>query len=148
MDLLFGLRDAGIPFRVPTRADMPERLAGDEMRFGQVALNLLSNAVKFTSTGVIHLSVALLDGTQAEGGERMVRFAVRDTGVGITPDRMGRLFQAFAQADSSITRLYGGTGLGLSMVYGVARQSGGTARITSTWRMVSWLMIPSPAVAG
>ncbi len=91
---------------------IPEMLVGDVMRLRQVLVNLLSNAVKFTNEGEVFLSVTQL---KAETHRRELRFSVLDTGIGIPPERMGRLFQSFSQVDSSTTRQYGGTGLGLAI---------------------------------
>jgi PAS domain S-box-containing protein len=102
---------------------VPAGIAGDETRLGQVLLNLLTNAIKFTDQGEVALSVNVGEGREA--AEQVVspsrraavwlHFAVRDTGLGIPPDRMDRLFQSFSQVDSSTTRKYGGTGLGLAI---------------------------------
>ena len=91
---------------------VPERLVGDPGRLRQVILNLLSNAVKFTAEGSVTLSVNLEE--KAEGKARL-RFQVTDTGIGIPPEAIPRLFQHFSQADSSTSRKYGGTGLGLAI---------------------------------
>jgi signal transduction histidine kinase/DNA-binding response OmpR family regulator len=91
---------------------VPPVIVGDVTRLRQILLNLLSNAVKFTERGEVVLSV---NARPAPGGERELTFAVRDTGIGLTPEGMSRLFQSFSQADSSTTRKYGGTGLGLAI---------------------------------
>ncbi len=98
--------------------------AGDRVR--QVLVNLLGNAVKFTDAGSVTLAVTADDGD----GDR-VRFAVTDTGVGIPPDRLHRLFQTFSQVDASTTRKYGGTGLGLAISRQLAGLMGGTVGVTS-----------------
>ena len=97
-------------FRVPF--DFPQSLVGDPLRLTQILLNYANNAVKFTQTGQIVISVSIVEQTPAD---LVVRFEVRDTGVGMTPEQMARLFQSFEQADTSITRKYGGTGLGLAI---------------------------------
>jgi CheY-like chemotaxis protein len=95
----------------------------------QALLNYAVNAVKFTQRGSISLRANLLE----ENGETLlVRFAVRDTGIGITPDQMARLFQSFEQADASTTRKYGGTGLGLAITRRLANLMGGEAGVEST----------------
>ncbi len=99
-------------FRVD--ADVPARLIGDPMRLGQVLVNLASNAVKFTETGEIIISAARLDKNRNGNGQR-IGFRVQDTGIGMSADQLGNLFESFSQADGSITRKYGGTGLGLAI---------------------------------
>jgi two-component system, sensor histidine kinase and response regulator len=101
-----------LEFLMDTSPDVPLALVGDPLRLGQVLINLCNNAVKFTQEGEIVISTRML-----EKDERSVtlRFCVRDTGVGLTEEQKGKLFQAFSQADSSTTRKYGGTGLGLTI---------------------------------
>ncbi len=102
--------------------DIPPAIVGDVTRLRQILLNLLSNAVKFTDTGEVVLTVVAkpLAATRTE-----LTFAVCDTGIGITDDGMGRLFQSFSQADSSTTRKYGGTGLGLAISKRLSELMGG-----------------------
>ncbi|MBI4799987.1 MAG: response regulator [Desulfarculus sp.] len=97
-------------FKIDRR--LPSQLKGDPLRLGQVLVNLANNAVKFTDKGEIVITVALEE--QAQDQAR-ARFSVRDTGIGMTEEQRGRLFQAFSQADTSTTRKYGGTGLGLTI---------------------------------
>jgi PAS domain S-box-containing protein len=93
--------------------DVPAAFSGDITRLRQVIVNLLGNAVKFTERGEVFLYVRLVDAMIA--GATRLHFAVRDTGIGIPPDRMDRLFKTFSQVDASTTRQYGGTGLGLAI---------------------------------
>ncbi|MBZ0151646.1 MAG: response regulator [Planctomycetes bacterium] len=103
-------------------------LTGDSARVRQVVLNFLTNAVKFTIDGEVVLGVDLVtDGAQ----EQTVRFWVRDTGVGISQEAIGRLFSPFAQADASTTRRFGGTGLGLTICRRLAEMMGGRVEVTS-----------------
>jgi len=102
--------------------DVPSAISGDLTRLRQVILNLLSNAVKFTERGEVVLTVAC---TPLSDGRVSLTFSVRDTGIGLTPEGMGRLFQSFSQADSSTTRKYGGTGLGLAISKRLAELMGG-----------------------
>jgi CheY-like chemotaxis protein len=99
--------------------DVPHTVKGDSTRLRQILLNLLSNALKFTEAGEVRLTV-----TAGPGSELHV--AVMDSGIGLTPDGMARLFQRFSQADSSTTRKYGGTGLGLVISKRLAEAMGGT----------------------
>jgi signal transduction histidine kinase/DNA-binding NarL/FixJ family response regulator/HPt (histidine-containing phosphotransfer) domain-containing protein/HAMP domain-containing protein len=92
--------------------ELPERLIGDPGRLRQILLNLAANAVKFTEWGEVVIWAGIM---QEHDDELLLRFEVRDTGVGIAPEVRPRLFQAFSQADSSTTRRYGGTGLGLAI---------------------------------
>ena len=102
--------------------DVPAAVAGDVTRLRQVILNLLSNAVKFTDEGEVVLTVTA---RPAASGRVELTFAVRDTGIGLSDEAMGRLFQSFSQADSSTTRKYGGTGLGLAISRRLAELMGG-----------------------
>ncbi len=93
-------------------SQVPKLLRGDSLRLGQILINYSNNAVKFTEKGEIVISVRVLEDVR---DEVLLRFAVRDTGVGLTPEQLGRLFQSFQQADTSTSRKYGGTGLGLAI---------------------------------
>jgi two-component system sensor histidine kinase/response regulator len=104
--------DKNLEFLVAAPQDVPPHLVGDPLRLGQVLINLVTNAVKFTERGEIVLTVTLVE----KALDRInLKFSVRDSGIGMTPEQTARLFQAFSQADSSTTRKYGGTGLGLSI---------------------------------
>ncbi len=107
---------------------LPTRLYGDAMRLGQVLLNFTSNAVKFTDHGSVLLRVRKVEETDADV---LVRCEVRDTGVGIAPESLSRLFGAFEQADGSTTRRYGGTGLGLAISQRLVHMMGGTIQAES-----------------
>jgi signal transduction histidine kinase/ActR/RegA family two-component response regulator len=98
--------------------DVPHAVKGDSTRLRQILLNLLSNALKFTESGEVRLTVT-------KGVDQELHFAVKDSGIGLTPEGMGRLFQSFSQADSSTTRKYGGTGLGLVISKRLAEIMGG-----------------------
>ena len=108
--------------------DVPPAIHGDITRLRQVLVNLLSNAVKFTEQGEVVLTV---ESEVVVGAGTEVRFAVRDTGIGIPQDRMDRLFQVFSQVDSSTTRRYGGTGLGLAVSRRLCELMGGTMSVES-----------------
>lgn len=104
------------------RNDVPHWLRGDPTRLRQALLNYASNAVKFTEQGTIFLRAKKLEDN---GDNLLVRFEVQDTGIGIEPDKISRLFEAFEQADASTTRRHGGTGLGLAITRHLARLMGG-----------------------
>jgi signal transduction histidine kinase/CheY-like chemotaxis protein len=113
------------------RIEMPENsgnMCSDVVKVRQTLFNLLSNAAKFTQKGVITLSVSC---AKREGRD-WVLFSVRDTGIGMTEEQIGKLFVAFAQADGSITSKYGGTGLGLAISREFCRMMGGDIRVQST----------------
>jgi signal transduction histidine kinase/CheY-like chemotaxis protein/HPt (histidine-containing phosphotransfer) domain-containing protein len=124
---------------------LPERLIGDPGRLRQIVLNLAANAVKFTEWG----EVVLWTGVEHEDEDAIVvRFEVRDTGVGIAPEARPRLFQPFSQADSSTTRRYGGTGLGLVISKRLAEMMGGQIGFESTPGMGSTFWVTVRLVRG
>jgi PAS domain S-box-containing protein len=114
--------------------DVPAAILGDVTRLRQVLINLLGNAVKFTEKGEVVVNVARITDESAPGKHdtETLKFTVRDTGIGIPPDRMGRLFQSFSQADSSTSRKYGGTGLGLAISKRLTGMMGGDLWAEST----------------
>jgi signal transduction histidine kinase/DNA-binding response OmpR family regulator/CHASE3 domain sensor protein len=116
--------EKGLSFTVAVEPGTPPIIETDRQRLEQVLKNLLSNALKFTDAGGVTL------GVRAERGGR-VAFTVGDTGIGIDPDQQARIFEAFQQADGSISRRYGGTGLGLSISLELARRLGGEITVQS-----------------
>jgi len=120
--------DKGLELLIHAAAALPRKLTGDPLRLGQVLVNLVNNAVKFTERGEI--AVTLEEVERADGRVKL-RAAVRDTGIGMTPEQQGRLFQAFSQADGSTTRKYGGTGLGLTISRRLVEMMGGTLQVAS-----------------
>ncbi|MBL8385426.1 MAG: PAS domain-containing protein [Burkholderiales bacterium] len=112
--------------------EVPRRIHGDITRVRQVLINLVGNAVKFTERGEICVSCAMAEGDPAGGGPLRLRFAVRDTGIGIDPDKTERLFNPFTQVDASTTRKYGGTGLGLAISQRLIGLMGGVIGVAST----------------
>ncbi len=108
--------------------DVPDRLRGDPTRCRQVLVNLLGNAIKFTQYGEIEVSVDLISD---DSHTAWLHFAVRDTGVGISADKQSMIFDAFAQADASTTREYGGTGLGLTICSRIVDMLGGRIAVES-----------------
>jgi len=103
-------------------------LKGDPLRLGQILINFCNNAVKFTERGEIVVKALV---QEDEEDSKLVYFSVRDTGIGLTEEQMGRLFQAFEQADTSTTRQFGGTGLGLAISKRLAKLMGGDVGVTS-----------------
>jgi CheY-like chemotaxis protein len=110
-------------------ATVPDRLIGDAFRLQQVLINLLGNAVKFTDEGAVGLEVTA---KPAPSGEMLLEFEVRDTGIGIPPEKRDKIFEAFAQADGSMARRFGGTGLGLTISSRLASLMGGGISVDST----------------
>ncbi|MRV73998.1 response regulator [Duganella sp. FT92W] len=108
---------------------IPRHLVGDPLRLGQVLINLVNNAVKFTAHGELELACTRLP--DRNPGKVMLRFSVRDTGIGMTEDQVARLFRAFSQANGSTSRQYGGTGLGLSISQRLVQLMGGLIRVDS-----------------
>lgn len=100
---------------------MPTRLIGDPLRLGQILNNLVSNALKFTERGEVTLAIRC---EQQNIDQAWLRFEVSDTGIGLSPEQSAKLFQAFSQADSSTSRKYGGTGLGLTICQRLAELMG------------------------
>jgi signal transduction histidine kinase/DNA-binding response OmpR family regulator/HPt (histidine-containing phosphotransfer) domain-containing protein len=113
-------------FQIDPAVDMHPK--GDPLRLGQILINFCNNAVKFTERGEIVVTARV---QESDDKGQLVHFAVRDTGIGLTQEQMGRLFQAFEQADASTTRQHGGTGLGLAISKRLARLMGGDVGVTS-----------------
>ena len=136
--------DKGLRVEMET-GEVPQWLRGDLTRLRQVLLNYASNAIKFTERGSITLSVRLL----AEQNDRLtLRFEVRDTGIGITPETVSKLFAAFEQADPSTTRQYGGSGLGLAINRHLAQLMGGEVGVESEPGVGSTFWITVPLLRG
>ncbi|MDD5297178.1 MAG: DUF3365 domain-containing protein [Rhodocyclaceae bacterium] len=117
-------RAKGVEFVILPEADLPQNCMGDPMRLAQILANLLSNAVKFTLKGRVVLGAG-------REGDSLV-FRVTDTGIGMSPEQIARLFNPFEQADGSTTRKFGGAGLGLSIARRLAELMGGELRVRST----------------
>ena len=118
----------GLELRCEVRPEVPPSVVGDPLRLGQVLLNLIGNAIKFTESGLVAVEVSV-----ASAGEAgvVLEFAVRDTGVGIAADKQQTIFEAFSQADGSMSRRFGGTGLGLTICSRLVRLMGGGIRVQS-----------------
>ncbi|MCC3751361.1 MAG: PAS domain S-box protein [Halorhodospira halophila] len=131
MATLFGetAGEKGLELFLRVEPSVPSSLTGDALRLGQVLSNLLSNAIKFTRKGQVGLTVERID-EDAEGVR--LRFTVEDTGIGISAEQRRHLFQAFSQADTSTTRNYGGTGLGLVISQRLVERMGGELQLSST----------------
>ncbi|USX24190.1 response regulator [Oxalobacteraceae bacterium OTU3CINTB1] len=123
-----GARGPALECNFDVPAAVPRRLRGDAQRLGQVLINLLNNALKFTTSGEVALAVRALDGQDARV---QLEFSVRDSGIGMSAPQLGKLFQAFTQADNSSTRRFGGTGLGLSICKNLVDLMGGTIAVDS-----------------
>ncbi|MBA4167820.1 MAG: response regulator, partial [Chitinophagaceae bacterium] len=109
--------------------NVPADIVGDSVRLRQVLMNLVSNAIKFTQRGEIYIEVGIMK--KMEDGQLALSFKVRDTGIGVPADKVDRLFKAFSQVDSSTTRKYGGTGLGLVICEKLVTLMGGSIQVTS-----------------
>ena len=130
LDLLAAVAGAkDLDLVVDLSPDVPTMVVGDVTRLRQVLVNLVGNAMKFTPTGEVQVSVRV---AQDDPEQPLISMAVRDTGIGIPPERQDRLFQSFSQVDSSTTRMYGGTGLGLAISRRLAEAMGGDITVDST----------------
>ena len=121
-------QDKGLELLFDRGDDVPVGLVGDSLRLGQVLVNLVNNSVKFTDKGEIIIKVETLSRSAASID---LQFSVQDTGIGMTPEQQGKLFQSFSQADSSTTRKYGGTGLGLTISKQLVEMMGGDIHVES-----------------
>ena len=126
---------------------LPAGVLGDAARLRQILLNLLNNAIKFTPQGSVLLDIRA---DRTDGGENRTKFSIIDTGIGIAPGDLPRLFQRFAQVDASIRRSYGGTGLGLAISKRLVELMGGTIGVDSEKDVGStfWFVLPLPPAAG
>lgn len=129
IDLLkYKAEEKGISLLLETDERIPHLIEADSMRLNQILLNILSNALKFTDTGSVVLSLSVLEMDEAN---IRLRFDVTDTGIGIAPDKIDKIFESFEQADDNTDHVYGGTGLGLSIVKQLVALKGGELEVTS-----------------
>ena len=125
--MMVSVQEKGLTLTCVVAADIPE-IIGDPYRLRQILINLISNSVKFTEHGGITVSVQKL---RQEGRDIVLQCDIADTGVGIPPDKLAAIFESFTQVDSSTTRKYGGTGLGLTIAQQLARMMGGDIKVKS-----------------
>lgn len=118
-----------IDFRYSADSSVPKILRGDPYRLNQILTNLVNNAIKFTQNGFVELTVKLHE--KAEN-KYWIIFSVRDTGIGIAEDKLGEIFESFTQADTSVTRRFGGTGLGLTITKSLVKMMNGELAVRST----------------
>src|SRR6185503_19104705 len=142
--------DKGLEFLAHVSPAIPEHLLGDSLRLGQILTNFVNNAVKFTEHGEIRLNIELVERT---GEKVQLKFSVRDTGIGMTPEQSAKLFQPFSQADMSTTRKHGGTVLGLTICRRLVDLMGGRiwleseAGVGSTFCFTAWLGVGEATAA-
>ncbi|WP_026301413.1 hybrid sensor histidine kinase/response regulator [Colwellia piezophila] len=122
----------GLFFKIPY--NIPLRLMGDPLRLSQVLINLANNAIKFTEQGEVVIKVVLV---KSEDDSAILLFAIEDTGIGMKSEHLTKLFKSFSQADSSVTRKYGGSGLGLIISRNLVSLMGGTIEVESTYQQGS-----------
>jgi signal transduction histidine kinase len=135
------INDKGLFLKIEVEA--PQILIGDQLRIRQILLNLLGNAVKFTREGGITILVQLLEQHDACA---VVQMAVKDTGIGISPEVLEEIFKPFTQEDSSTTRRFGGTGLGLTISRRFAELMGGSIGVESTLGAGSCFTVKIPVL--
>lgn len=121
----------GLSFELCLADDLPDSVLGDPTRLHQILQNLIGNALKFTSDGSITLSIAPLPSSEPTGKSVAIRFEVRDTGIGIPPEKSSIIFEKYQQADHTTTRQYGGTGLGLAICKELVGKMGGQIGVES-----------------
>lgn len=148
-----------LSYQLDISADVPEYVRGDPAHLRQVLLNLANNAIKFTDKGFVKLEVAIVTTGEAPGSRARLRFSIIDSGVGVPASARAKLFEAFEQADASLSRRHGGTGLGTTIAKGLTEAMGGSIGFESSENTGSkfWVELPfdvpvtrtsSPPVAG
>lgn len=137
--LKYNAEEKGITLDYQVQNDVPEFLMGDPARLNQILLNLIGNAIKFTEQGSVQVGLEKIDDT--------LKYSIQDTGIGISKDKIQRIFREFEQAKDSTTRLYGGTGLGLSIAKQLVELQGGTISVESEMGGGSTFYVELPIVA-
>ena len=127
--LTVSAKQKGLQLELSIDHEVPDALIADSSRLNQILLNLAGNAIKFTEHGGVFISVAC---AELRPSSTVLRFAIRDTGIGIEPEKIETIFEVFSQADSSITRRFGGTGLGLAISSNLVSMMGGRIWVEST----------------
>ena len=127
--LTVDVESKGLELLFHVESDVPMNLIGDPLRLNQILLNLISNSIKFTEDGEIVVTISRLESDSKVG---LLKFAVTDTGIGISPEQQEKLFQSFSQADTSTTRKFGGTGLGLAICNSLVNLMQGEIRVESS----------------
>jgi PAS domain S-box-containing protein len=128
---VFQFRQKNLEFTLDVDQELPEFVVGDQARLHQILVNLVGNALKFTEQGEVSLKVTCDTDGESQFAPERVRFEVTDTGIGIPPETQDKLFEAFTQADTSTTRKYGGTGLGLNISRQLVEKMGGRMGVES-----------------
>ncbi|MEI6702555.1 MAG: ATP-binding protein, partial [Deltaproteobacteria bacterium] len=139
----FVTHEKGLKLEVDVSEEIPHLLLGDQLRIKQILLNLMGNAVKFTGQGSVTLSAHILEQHETSV---LVRIAVQDTGIGISPEAFDQIFQSFTQEDGSISRKFGGTGLGLTISRKLTELMGGTITVESTPGLGSCFAVTLPFI--
>lgn len=130
MPYKYQANEKGLSFSISFDEHLPAYVFGDSHKLNQIIINLIGNALKFTKEGNISVHFSCLN-SASQGGESIVRVSVADTGTGIPPEYQSKVFNSFTQADTSVVRNYGGSGLGLSIVKDLVQRMGGEINITS-----------------
>ncbi|MFZ4543176.1 MAG: two-component regulator propeller domain-containing protein [Saprospiraceae bacterium] len=123
------LEEKGLVLNISIAADIPKLLNGDAARLNQILINLIGNAIKFTKSGLIDVNIETID--KIKDDQVQIQFTVKDTGIGIAPEYISRIFDSFDQGDEEVYSIYGGTGLGLSITKHLVEHQGGHIYVNS-----------------
>ncbi|MBF9141422.1 hybrid sensor histidine kinase/response regulator [Hymenobacter properus] len=127
----FATESKGLALHIEVADGVPAAVVGDPVRLNQILVNLVGNAIKFTRQGSVTVRAEVVNQSANSPTHQLIRFAVRDTGIGIPQDKLGAIFEDFSQANTSTTREFGGTGLGLSIARNLVQLHGGQLGVTS-----------------